>query len=200
MRLIGFAATPARRKHIHRNVKMPFGGTAGTPPEDRQGLRPVQPWSEHGSGSAGIPQHPIPLPEGSTDTRSRRAAAEFSGRVHRLVGASCASFASVLARKLIRCAAPPLQITTASLGCDLRMTKGIYSLCGFVLTPQFHYGDRNKGSRQIPYSIKGSVAHKPVDQAENSRKRVLLPMGEVCLNTKIMTKRRSNIHEKPRHL
>ena len=34
---------------------------------------------------------------------------------------------------------------------------------GFVLTPQFHYGDRNKGSRQIPYSIKGSVAHKPVD-------------------------------------
>lgn len=35
--------------------------------------------------------------------------------------------------------------------------------CGFVLTPQFHYGDRNKSSRQIPYSIKGSVAHKPVD-------------------------------------
>ena len=71
---------------------------------------------------------------------------------------------------------------------------------GFVLTPQFHYGDRNKGLRRIPCNIKGSVVREHVVWAENSRKRVLLPMGEVCLNAKIKTKRRSNIHEKPRHL
>ena len=55
---------------------------------------------------------------------------------------------------------------------------------GFVLTLQFHYGDRNKGSRWIPCSIKGFMARDPVVWAENSRKRVLLPMGEVCLNAK----------------
>ena len=162
MRSIGFAPTHKRR-HKCRTQKR----RSAVRQEHRQrGGKPLV-LRIHGESMAPAaqeyPQHPIPTPEGSTDTRSRRAAAEFSGRVHRVVGASFVSFASALARKLIRYAAPPLQITTASLGRDLRMTKGLIYLCGFILTPQFHYGDRNKGSRQIPYSIKGSVAHKPVD-------------------------------------
>ena len=96
----------------------------------------------------------------------------------------------------------PLRCSRVQRPCPPLPTRaGVFWLQnGFVLTPQFHYGDRNKGSGQIPYGMKGSVAHKPVDWAESSRKRVLLTRGEVCLNTRIMTKRRSNIHEKPRHL
>lgn len=53
--------------------------------------------------------------------------------VRRLVGARFASFASLL----LLFKSQPLRLC-----CDWRMTKGLLSRCGFVLTSQFHYRDR----------------------------------------------------------
>jgi hypothetical protein len=67
------------------------------------------------------PAHPI---RDRTDQRTHAPISQSDrrSRVQRscppLVGASFASFASAQARKLIRCAAPPLRITNASLVCD----------------------------------------------------------------------------------
>ena len=70
------------------------------------------------------PRQSVPDPEGPADTRSLSGCSRVQRHgVFRVVGASCVSFASAPARKLARCAAPPLQITTASLGCDLILAK-----------------------------------------------------------------------------
>ena len=52
-------------------------------------------------------------------THAAFAAAEFSGRVCRIVGTSSASFASAHVRKLTHYAVPPRQLEPVTLGFDL---------------------------------------------------------------------------------
>ena len=168
----GYACTSGAKRCVQRR-------RSAVRQEHRRGAGKPLDLCGHGESMAPAaqeqPQRPIPMPEGSRDTRSRRAAAEFSGL--------CPPPRWSTLRN-VRCAAPPLQITTASLCCDLRMTKGLLSRCGFVLTSQFHYRDRYMSRLQKSCSSKGFKAIKPAVWAENGWKQTLSPMGEVCLNTK----------------
>lgn len=95
-----------------------------------------------------------------------------------------------------RCAAGRVQRSVSTVACQ---GGSLLAPNGFVLTPQFHYRDRYMGQPRKLCSIKGYVVLDPVAWAENSRKRALLPTGEVCLNAKTKDKR-SFTYEKHRHI
>ncbi len=92
---------------LREGIRINLIGVAAKTPPPRPGIVPVR---RRGNSI------PRPVPNRSKGTRGSTAAAEFSGRVHRVVGASSISFASAPARKLTYFAAPPLQIEPTSLG------------------------------------------------------------------------------------